>query len=163
MSIARNLQNRLFIVGGVAVAATFAAAGVAVASNATKGATYVGTYNKGGGTEAIEFKVSSSGKRVIDLTVTTPFKCQGGCGGVGSPNEGSARISKAGKFKVTLKIKEPGASSKSIGTDKVTGTFLKHGEAKGTVTSHFNKSSSGENRQLDRDELIAQGRSAGQA
>ncbi len=80
--------------------------------------------------------MSASGKEVTDLTVTTPFKCNGGCGGAESPSGGSARISKAGTFKATLKLKNPGQSA-SYGTDTVTGTFLKSGKAKGTVTSHF--------------------------
>jgi hypothetical protein len=141
------LRQRLFGAGALAVTVTFALGfalgGVAVASNATAGATYVGHYT-GRPTDAITFKISANGKKVIDLSVDTPFKCSGGCGGVGSPSPGSASISKSGKFKVVLKIIAPGSTTKAEGTDTVTGTFGKHGEATGTVKSHFNKSSAGE-------------------
>ncbi|HXW59553.1 MAG TPA: hypothetical protein VEJ23_08770 [Solirubrobacteraceae bacterium] len=133
----------LLAAGAVAVTATITLAAVALASNATPGATYVGHYT-GRPTDEITFEVSGNGKKVIDLSVDTPFKCNGGCGGVGSPREGSATISKSGKFKAVLKILEPDSTTKSEGTDTVTGTFYTHGEAKGTVTSHFNKGSAGE-------------------
>jgi hypothetical protein len=122
-------------------AAVLATGGAALAANAIKGASYSGHY-KGGVTDAISFTVSASGKQVTDLSVTTPFKCSGGCGGAVSPIGGSARISKKGKFKATLKLVEPG-STKSFGTDTVIGTFLKHGKATGTVTSHFNADNDG--------------------
>jgi hypothetical protein len=132
------LRQRLFGAGALAVTVTFALGfalgGVAVASNATAGATYVGHYT-GRPTDAITFKISANGKKVIDLSVDTPFKCNGGCGGVGSPSPGSASISKS---------IAPGSTTKAEGTDTVTGTFGKHGEATGTVKSHFNKSSAGE-------------------
>ena len=123
-------------------ATVFASAGIALASSAIKGASYSGDY-KGGPTDTIWFKVASSGKKVIDLSVTTPLKCNGGCGGVESPSGGSARISNNGKFQATLKVTEPGMT-KSYGSDKVTGSFLNHGKATGKVTSHFNRGSSGE-------------------
>ncbi len=127
--------------GAVLAAAVLASSGIALASNAVKGASYIGHY-QGGVTEAISFTVSANGKRVTDLSVTTPFKCSGGCGGVGSPIGGSARISEKGTFKITLKLVGPG-STKSFGTDTVTGTFLKHGKAKGTVSSHFDADNDG--------------------
>ncbi len=137
------LKRGLFGAGTLAVMATFVLGGVAVASSATAGATYVGHY-KGRSTDQITFKISANGKKVIDLSVATPFKCNGGCGGVGSPSPGSASISKSGKFKAVLTINAPGSTTKAEGTDTVTGTFGKHGEATGTVKSHFNRSSSGE-------------------
>jgi hypothetical protein len=130
--------------GGVVVAAiVVASTGIAVASNAIKGASYTGSY---AGTRAgtISFKVSANGKRVDDLTASTPFKCSGGCGGVPTPGAGSATISGKGKFKATLTLIGLGTSKKSIGTVTVTGTFLKHGEATGTVASHFDSSSADE-------------------
>ncbi len=132
----------MFGAGVFAITVALALAGVALASNATPGATYTGHY-VGRPTDEISFKVSANGKKVIDLAVDTPFKCGGGCGGVGSPNAGSASISK-GKFKTVLKILAPGPGATAEGTDTVTGTFGKHGEARGTVTSHFYRSSSGE-------------------
>jgi hypothetical protein len=143
MMRARILRQGLFGAGALAVAVTFALGSIAIASNATAGATYVGHYN-GRPTDEITFKISANGKKVIDLSIDTPFKCDGGCGGVGSPSPGSASISKSGKFKAVLKIIAPGSTTKAEGTDTVTGTFGKHGAATGTVQSHFNKSSSGE-------------------
>jgi hypothetical protein len=74
---------------------------------------------------------------VSTFFVDTPIKCGGGCGGFSSGSGGSARVSKNGKFTVMLKVLGLGSTSDVIGTDTVTGTFLKHGGAKGTVTSHF--------------------------
>jgi hypothetical protein len=115
---------------------------IVLASGATKGASYVGSY-AGAKSGTISFKVSPNGKQVIDLTVSTPFKCNGGCGGVVSPSGGTAQISKQGTFKATLKLHAPG-TGKVYGSDTVTGKFLTHGEAIGKVTSHFNAGSAGE-------------------
>lgn len=142
MRRAELFRQGLFGVGALGMA-TLALSGVALASKATPGATYVGHY-KTIPTDEITFKVSANGKKVIDLSLNTPFKCNGGCGGVGSPITGTASISKQGKFKVVLKIIAPGPTAKAEGTDTVAGTFGKHGDAKGTVTSHFYESSSGE-------------------
>jgi hypothetical protein len=114
-----------------------------MAAAPVKGGTYRGTYT-GGTVSAIYFKVSASGKKVIDLSVVTPFECSGGCGGIPNGTGGSAKITKKGAFKVKLKLTGAG-STKTIGTDTVVGTFLSHGRAKGTVTSRFT-SGSGEKR-----------------
>jgi hypothetical protein len=137
------LRQGLLSAGALAATMTLALAGAALASKPTAGATYTGHYT-GSPTEGLTFKVSGNGKKVIDLAVDTPFKCGGGCGGVGSAKAGTATISKAGKFNVVLKILAPGPGAQAEGTDTVTGTFGKHGQAKGTVTSHFFHSSSGE-------------------
>lgn len=123
---------------GGALLATLALASPAIvlASNAAKGKSYVGSY-AGVQSGSIAFKVSANGKQVIDLAVSTPFKCGGGCGGVVSPSGGTAQISKQGTFKATLKLHAPG-TGKVYGSDIVTGKFLTHGEATGTVASHFN-------------------------
>lgn len=128
--------------GLLAATATLALGGVAFASHAIKNASYSGAYT-GRPTDTISFKVSANGKRVVDLSVSTPYKCSGGCGGVPNPSAGSVRIT-GNKFKVTLKLREPGNSSKVFGSDTVTGTFEKGGTAKGTVKSHFDASNSGE-------------------
>ena len=106
MSRASDLRRRL---GGSVVlvgVATLAVAAVATASNAVKGGSYVGSYSDGA-PNAISFKVSTNGKKVIDLTPETPIKCQGGCGGIGSGSGGSASISKQGKFKLKLSLVFP--------------------------------------------------------
>ena len=96
----------------IAVAATLASAGIALAAKQVKGATYIGYKGAAETVEAVSFKVSANGRKVIDLSVETPFKCSGGCGGVGSPTGGSARISRQGTFKVKLKIPAPGSRQK---------------------------------------------------
>ncbi|MGA2014388.1 MAG: hypothetical protein ABSH51_28210 [Solirubrobacteraceae bacterium] len=142
MSVRLHLGRHVF--GGAVLAATvaIASAGVAFAANVINGGSYSGHY-RGRPTDLISFEVSPNGKSIIDLHVDTPFKCNGGCGGIPSPAGGSARISKKGTFTATLRLTGPG-STKVIGSDTVTGTFLKHGAAKGTVTSHFSSSSAGE-------------------
>src|SRR5579871_1886672 len=136
MSMAHGFEMwlcRIFALGAVA---TLAVATAASASSAVKGASYTGSYSDGAA-NAISFKVSANGKKVIDLNVSTPIKCQGGCGGIGSASPASASIAKNGKFKVTLNLVFPPGSNKSEGTETVTGEFLKHGTATGTVSSHF--------------------------
>ena len=79
-----------------------------------KGASYVGHYKGAAVTiEAVSFKVSANGRKVIDLSVETPFKCAGGCGGVGSPTGGSARITRQGTFEVKLRIPAPDLPAKA--------------------------------------------------
>jgi len=144
-----TFHRRIAGVATLALAAALATAGIALAAKQVKGATYVGHY-KGASQvslEAVYFKVSANGRKVIDLSVRTPVKCNGGCGGIGTPTGGTAKISRQGTFKVKLKIPAPGpgkgSGAKSEGTDTVTGTFHAHGKASGTVTSRFNSGSGG--------------------
>jgi hypothetical protein len=141
MRMVRDFEMRLCGIGAFAAVAMLAVVTGASASSAVKGASYQGSYSDGA-TDAISFKVSVNGKKVIDLDVSTPVKCEGGCGGIGSASQASASISKNGKFKVKLNLVFPPGSSKSEGTETVTGKFLKHGMATGTVSSHFNGGSS---------------------
>jgi hypothetical protein len=141
MGMTRGFEKRLRGSGALAAVATLAIATVASASSAVKGASYLGSYSDGA-TDAISFKVSANGKQVIGLDVSTPIKCEGGCGGIGSASNASASISKKGKFKVKLNLVFPPGSNKSEGTETVTGQFLKHGIATGTVSSHFKGGSS---------------------
>lgn len=134
---------RLRRTGSVTAGVVVAGAGVALASHVLGGASYSGTYAGRPG-EGLSFKVSANGKRVTNLTVSTPFHCSGGCGGVASGGPGSARITRTGTFKVTLQLYFPPGTHSSEGTDTVTGTFLAGGRAKGTVSSHFKHSGSGE-------------------
>lgn len=136
MSIARGFGKWQCVIGALAAIVALAVVAVASASSAVKGASYLGSYSDGA-TDAISFKVSANGKKVIDLAVSTPVKCKGGCGGIGSASPASASISKNGKFKVELNLVFPPGSNKSEGTETVTGKFLKHGVATGTVSSHF--------------------------
>lgn len=145
MSITNKLRASSSRATALALAAALAGAGVALAAKQVKGATYIGHYTDAAEpVQAVSFKVSANGKKVLALTVQTPFKCNGGCGGVGTPTAGTAKISRKGTFKVTLKIPAPGPGGKTEGTDTVTGVFHKHHTASGTVTSHFNAGSGGE-------------------
>jgi hypothetical protein len=113
---------------------TLLTAGVALAADQENG----WTYSSPG--ESVYFKVSTTGKKVIDVYASTPVKCPssvGGVGGIASASGGSATISRHGTFKVTIK-QASFRGHKSAGTDTVTGTFLEHGQEKGKVTSHFN-------------------------
>jgi hypothetical protein len=141
MDIGHALGRRLGAGGAIAAGVALASAGIALASNAVKDGSYIGHY-KGGMTEAISFQVSANGKRVVDLDAQTPFKCSGGCGGVPSVTGGSAKISKKGTFELKVKLVGPG-STKSFGTDTITGTFQSHGRAKGKISSHFTTGSFG--------------------
>jgi hypothetical protein len=128
---------RIGVSRGLVAAAVIAlvCAGYALAAVPVKGGSYTGTY-KGESGASISFKVSSNGKKLTGLYVSTPFKCSGGCGGVPAGTAGSAKITKKGTFKTKVNLVGPGAT-KPIGTDTVVGTFLSHGRAKGTVTSRF--------------------------
>ena len=140
MNIRHRLGGHLWRGGALLAVVALASPAIVLASNAAKGKSYVGSY-AGVQSGEISFKVSANGKQVIDLAVSTPFKCSGGCGGVVSPAGGSAKISKQGTFKATLKLHALG-SGKVYGSDTVTGRFLAHGVATGTVASHFNASAS---------------------
>ena len=129
--------------GLTTAAVLLAGGGVAFASHVIRGATYAGAYT-GRPTDHISFKVSPNGAKVTQLSVSTPFHCGGGCGGVVNGGPGTARITRQGTFKVTLQLYFPPGSHSSEGTDTVTGTFLAHGHAKGTVSSHFTHGSGGE-------------------
>jgi hypothetical protein len=135
-----RLRTRLGTTGLLGCATVLASAGFALAASPVKGGAYTGKYSDGA-INGISFKVSANGKKVTDLYAETPIHCAGGCGGFSSPSGGTAKISSKGTFKVTLPIKGLGGKT-TIGTDTITCTFLKHGKAKGTVSSHFNSGSS---------------------
>jgi hypothetical protein len=126
-----GVSKGLLVVAAIALVC----AGYALAAAPVKSGSYTGVY-KGRAGSTISFKVSSNGKKLTGLYVSTPFKCSGGCGGVPAGTNGSAKITKKGTFKAKINLVGPGAT-KPIGTDTVVGKFLAHGKAKGTVTSHF--------------------------
>jgi hypothetical protein len=132
----------------LALATMLACAGIALAAKQVKGATYVGHYKGASqvGLDAIAFKVSANGRKLTFITVETPIKCNGGCGGVGTPKGGTATIKRNGTFEAKLKIPAPGPGGKAEGTVTVIGTFHAHGKASGTVTSHFNGGGGGATR-----------------
>lgn len=140
MSDRSTVPGRIAAGAALTLACVLASAGLASAARQVKGATYVGHYKGASqvGLEAIAFKVSANGHKVTFISVETPIKCNGGCGGVGAPKGGTATITRSGTFKAKLKIPAPGPAGKSEGTVTVTGTFRAHGKASGTVASHFN-------------------------
>ena len=138
MAIHKGVGRTVRRAGVLAAAGVVASAGAALAAHAIAGGSYQST---GSSIGKISFKVSSNGKKVTDLDVSTPVHCSGGCGGIGSPIGGSARIHK-NKFKVTLHFYFPPGSHSSEGTDTVSGKFLAGGKAKGTISSHFKHGSS---------------------
>ena len=132
MSTGTALHPRALVAAVAVAAVTLASAGLALAAKQVKGATYVGHY-KGVATEvnteAISFKVSANGKKLTGLSVSTPFKCGGGCGGRREPERREPRGSPArGPSRSSSRSRRPGARE-SEGTDTVTGTFHAHGKA----------------------------------
>jgi hypothetical protein len=138
LTVGRMARTRIRRGAALTAAWVLASAGVALAAHAVAGASYENTASSTG---KISFKVSSNGRTVTHLDVSTPVHCAGGCGGIASPSGGSARIRK-NKFTVTLPLYFPPGSHSSEGTDMVTGRFLAGGKATGTISSHFKHSSS---------------------
>jgi hypothetical protein len=125
----------------LAVASAFAltllaVTGVAIAAHPLKGVTYTGKLKLPVAlVEPISFKVTANGKRVHDFVVTDlPIGCQGGA--FGTPQPGSALVSKEGAFKATLKLYFA-PLHRVTGKLVITGTFLPHGKEKGKVTTVF--------------------------
>ncbi len=160
-----SISRRMAAAGGLAAAAALATGGVALATAPHKGWPYrTPLLTKTG----VQFKVSQSGKKVVELAAGVPVHCSGNAGGFPTPrNSGSGKITSAGTFKVVLKLYPPGPSGvASDGTDTVTGKFVAGGKAKGKVTSHFDFTSATCQRhhgQIHRDGHAARGVAAGVA
>lgn len=124
--------------GAVILATT--GAGLALAAKPVAGASYSGSYKGSKGSE-LTFTVSANGKRVTHVAADTPVKCPGtdGVGGLPYGSNGAGPISKAGTFRVTMKLLDQGppGKQKTGGTEVVTGTFQSHGRAQGKVTAHL--------------------------
>lgn len=133
MSVRTKIRGRA-LAGALASAAVLASATVALAAHPSKGKTYRGTVT-GNSTEPVSFKVNSTGTKVVKLTVPIAFGCQGG--GITTPKPASAKITSKGTFKTTVPLTGAGGSTGNAGSETVTGTFLKAGREKGTITSHF--------------------------
>jgi hypothetical protein len=111
-----------------------ASAGVALAAQPKKGASYSGTF-KGITSDAVSFKVSANGKKVSGFAIPNPpAGCQGG--GFGSASGGMATVSKQGTFKITLSLVFAPAH-RTNGTVVVSGKFDKHGTESGKISSVF--------------------------
>jgi hypothetical protein len=117
-------------------------AAAALAAKPKKG--YIYDTNSHSTKQSVYFKVSTNGKRLTDLQVSTPIKCPKSVGGVGglpgALNPGSAEISKQGTFKTKFTLFDPGGGHKKGGTETVTGKFSDD-HATGKVTDKFTNSS----------------------
>jgi len=136
----------------VATVAMLAAAAVVLATAPVRGATYEGTFKAGFDTIRLSFKVSSSGRRVMNLRVTdTGLYCAGG-GGVSPVHFKDASISANGAFKSTGEYKIAiGPRKGQIGQElAITGTFKtgkrEGGTMKTTYTGPVSSSCSGQSK-----------------
>jgi hypothetical protein len=114
----------------LAVAATLATAGIALAAGPVKGAKYSGRVNVNA-TLTVSFKVSRSGKGVTSLKVSPSLPNR--CGYGGPPPTQTSRSARIAHSKFTAKITETASSGTVIGTAKVTGKFLAGGKGKGSI------------------------------
>ena len=131
-----RLRARVVGVSSTVLVVVLTAAGVALAANQVKGATYSGKINANGGL-AISFKVTSDGKDVVKMKVPQPpLFCSGG--GPPPPQKPAkpAPISTAGTFTDTLQYVATVGPKKGsvIATLKVTGTFHAHKKESGKAT-----------------------------
>jgi hypothetical protein len=115
---------------------TAVAAAAALAANPIKGATYNGSWGTAPAGGTVQFKVSSSGKKVSGFRLgSVPLKCQGV---IPLANSGSATVSKTGKFVATLSLFFPPTQpSRHVGTVVVSGTFLKGRKESGKLATKY--------------------------
>jgi hypothetical protein len=111
-------------------------AGLALASNPTKGATYKGSWGPKSFNATVQFKVSGNGKRVSGFNVPIgPLGCQGS--GPKIKSGGSAGVKK-GRFRLSLFMYFPPTQpSRHVGSLVVTGTFARHGKESGKLSAKF--------------------------
>jgi hypothetical protein len=105
-------------------------AAVALAASPVNGAKYAGslTISK---SETVSFKVSASGKKVINVRVLPVVPNHCGSGGTPPAQSSIPAKIKNGKFKATLN--EETSNGAVSGTATVTGKFLAGGKVKGVV------------------------------
>jgi hypothetical protein len=122
--------RRVAALAGLALAGLLAVAALALAAAPKSGATYAGSL-KISKAETVSFKVSPSGKKVVNVRVLPVVPNH--CGTSGAPPAQSsipATIA-GGKFKATLN--EETSNGGVSGTATVTGRFLAGGKVKGVV------------------------------
>ena len=125
------LCRRLTGPAALALAATIASAGIALAAGPVKGARYSGKV-KVTATLTVAFKVSKSGQRVTSLKVSPVLPNTCGYGGPLVPKQSSKPATiKNGRF--TAKVTAKSTSGVVIGSATVTGRFLAHGKEAGTI------------------------------
>jgi len=137
MRFKRSYQ--LFTLSAMA-ASSLLLGGMASAATPLHGATYSGSFGPPSSfAPTISFKVSANGKVVNKFQVPSPpVGCQGG--EFGSASGGSAEVSKAGKFSITLNLIFAQRNS-TTGHVVITGMFQTKGTEKGSITSVFTGSS----------------------
>src|SRR5579864_146464 len=129
-------RKSLAVGGAITLAAALSMTGIALATAPKNGWTYMTSPRA---KVLVFFKVSATGKQVVNLGAGIAVKCKGSAGGFPSAKPGSGKITKQGTFTVVLKLYPPGPTGqKSSGTDTVTGKFVTGGKATGTVLTHFN-------------------------
>jgi hypothetical protein len=124
----------------VSIAALAVGAADATAGHPAKGKTYSGSIERASNvTYPIDFKVSQSGKKVDDFSLSSgyPVYCQGG--GFGEAQEATAKISAKGTFTAKLPIYFA-PSHEHQGYVKITGKFGDKGHESGKVITEFTKS-----------------------
>jgi len=143
MGTARFRRGGRILLAAAAIAA-LVGAGTALASPQKRGARYSGSLAGTRSGYRVSFKVSSNGRRVTALRISsTPFYCSGG--GPPTPvNFASATISRSGSFTSTGNyLISEGPLKGQVGTRlKITGKFTRGGAEHGTVTSTFPKTAS---------------------
>jgi hypothetical protein len=134
---------------------TIAVVGVALAAQPRKFEGYSGAYTEHSPTgdyqENIDFATTHNGKRVHDFDITfAPVGCGVAPGTVLPPNAGG-QVSKRGTFKVAVHLvapagintpsgPAPGSVGHRLATLVVTGKFVSHGMARGTIKATYSSS-----------------------
>ena len=136
-----KLSHRALTAVATALVAVPGVAATAFAAAPIKGATYKGTMSVAAKpwhpklSVPISFKVSANGRQVSHFVFSYAVYCQGG--GFGDFRSRSGQVTKRGKFKVKLPIYSQ-AGHTLQGFVIVTGSFARHGNESGKVTTDFN-------------------------
>lgn len=130
------LRSSRVAVVAVAVAAVVGTSVVpTVATPPKAGATYQGQIiGAPTGQESISFVVTRNGTSVRKLRVG-PYVLRASCGSGGEPPTQSAKTVPIKNGKFTGKVVYRSETGDVVARAKVTGTFLRHGKEKGTVTA----------------------------
>lgn len=134
-------MTRASRMAGVAVAIAAVVGSSVVPSVATvatppqAGATYQGKIiGAPDGQESVSFIVTRRGTSVRNLKVG-PYVLRASCGSGGEPPAQSAKTVPIRNGKFTAKVVYRSDTGDVVARAKVTGTFLRHGKEKGTVTA----------------------------
>lgn len=131
---------RRLVTAALLLLLVLALAGVALAANPKKGATYSGLITRvvagTSSTFPISFEVSANGKKVRNFTLESdyPVYCEGG--GFGEAQKATATVSKKGTFTAKLPLYFAPAHEHQ-GFVEITGKFGKKGHESGKVVTDF--------------------------